>query len=73
MRAYLPLAVVVAIALPAAAMPPPLPEVADASMAALQRDVAAGRASSEAIASAYIVRGKVVGPRTMPPGSSPTR
>ena len=51
------------VAFPAAAMPPPLPEVADASMAALQREVAAGRGSSEAIASAYIVRGKTVGPK----------
>lgn len=51
------------VALPAAAMPPPLPEVADAAMAALQRDVAAGRASSEAVASAYIVRGKDIEPK----------
>ncbi len=52
-----------ALAFPAAAMPPPLPEVANASMASLQADVAAGRASSEAITSAYIVRGKDIEPR----------
>ena len=61
---HLPLlALAVAFAAPAAAMPPPLPEVADASMAALQADVVAGRASSEAIASAYVVRGKALEPK----------
>jgi amidase len=60
MHPLLPLALVAAFAAPAAAMPPPLPEVADASMAALQADVAAGRASSETLASAYIVRGKAL-------------
>jgi amidase len=63
MRHLLLVAAVIGVAAPAAAMPPPLPEVADAPMADLQRDVAAGRASSEAIASAYIVRGKAVEPK----------
>ncbi len=57
------LAAGLALAFPAAAMPPPLPDVADASMASLQADVAAGQASSEAIVSAYIVRGKAVEPK----------
>jgi len=52
-----------ALALPAAAMPPPLPEVADRSMADLQRDVAAFRGSSEAIVSAYVVRAKQIDPK----------
>jgi amidase len=63
MRPLLPLALAAAFAAPAAAMPPPLPEVADASLAGLQAEVGAGRASSEAVASAYVVRGKTVGPR----------
>jgi len=54
------LAVVLAIAAPAAAMPPPLPEVADRSMADLQRAVAGGEATSEAVVSAYGVRAKEI-------------
>ncbi len=60
MKTAVGLAVSLALAFPAAAMPPPLPEVADRSMADLQRDVAAGEASSESIVSAYIVRAKAI-------------
>ena len=63
MRRFAALFAATALAFPAAAMPPPLPEVADRSMADLQRDVAAGTATSESIVSAYIVRGREIEPR----------
>lgn len=63
MRRLATLAAVLAIASPALAMPPPLPEVADRSMAELQRDVASGNATSESIASAYVVRAREIDAR----------
>ena len=60
MRRLAAFAAVLAVAAPAAAMPPPLPDVADRSMADLQREVAAGRASSESIASAYVIRAREI-------------
>ncbi len=63
MRPFPLLVLTAAIAFPAAALPPPLPEVADVSMAALQREVAAGRSSSEAVVSAYLERNTNLGPK----------
>ncbi|MDP1632836.1 MAG: amidase [Caulobacter sp.] len=62
MRRLLTLAAILALAGPAAAMPPPLPDVADRSMTQLQANVAAGEAGYETLTSAYIVRAKQLDP-----------
>ncbi|HRD29369.1 MAG TPA: amidase family protein, partial [Caulobacter sp.] len=56
-------ALTAAFATSALAMPPPLPDVANASMAELQVRVEAGEASYESLASAYIVRSRELDPK----------
>lgn len=52
-----------ALAFPAAAMPPPLPDVAELSMAEIQRRAAAGQLLSEVAMSAYLERGRTYDPK----------